>query len=58
MYLTPEESFLAGKLLEHTWALIFGEAAVLMPLHECELTDCDLHGGQHRVYHLSTKMTP
>ena len=50
VYLTLEESFLTGKFLEHTWAMIFGESPVLMPLPECELLDCKVHGGQQGIH--------
>ena len=53
VYLTPEESFLTGKFLEHTWAMIFGEPAVLMPVPECELLDCNVHGGQQQIHGFS-----
>ena len=57
VYLTPEESFLTGKFLEHTWAMIFGEPAVLMPVPECELLDCNVHGGQQRIHGFSLGAT-
>ena len=37
---SAETSFNTGKVLEHTWAMIFGEATVTLPLAECELINC------------------
>ena len=45
---SAETSFNTGKVLEHTWAMIFGEAAVTLPLPECELTHCN--GNKLRVH--------
>lgn len=50
IYNSPENSFNCGKFLEHTWAMIFGEPAVHRPIQECKLIDCDVDGGQVRVF--------
>ena len=38
------------QVLEHSWAMIFGEPAVLQPIPECQLIDCQREGGQVRVW--------
>lgn len=50
IYTSSENSFNCGKFLEHTWAMIFGEPAVHRPIEECKLIDCDVDGGQVRVF--------
>ena len=38
------------QVLEHTWHMIFGAPAVLPAVPECELIDCELDGGQVKVW--------
>ena len=47
---SEETSFNTGKFLEHTWAMIFGESAISLPVAECDLINCALDGGQVRVH--------
>ena len=50
MQTSNESSFDAARFLEHTWAMIFGENAITLPIAECDLIDCTLDGGQVRVH--------